>query len=293
MPDAIAVGPFLVRTLAAALWAAALVALWLSVPLARRAGLDGRWPERVLVLSLVSGVLAARAAHVLAQWPAYSARPWSALYLWLPGYSPGHGMAFAVAVALLALRARPATERGRGVAVLAAACTGGATLAALLLALTMMLAPPVAGVGSRMPEFVLQDLQGRPVRWSQLQGRAVVLNAWATWCAPCRRELPMLGEAATAYAARGVSFVGVSIGESAEQVRAFAASTGVTLPIWMDPPGRAEGSPSQALFDRLGGIGLPTTWFVGADGRIVATVTGELSPAVLREWTERLADGER
>ena len=77
MPDAIALGPFLVRTFAGALVIAALAALWLSGPLARRAGLDDQWPERVLLLSLIAGVLAARGAHVIAQWPAYGDRPWS------------------------------------------------------------------------------------------------------------------------------------------------------------------------------------------------------------------------
>ena len=294
MSDVIVLGPLLVRGLAVAVLAGAFAAVWLAGPLATRAGLERAWPRRALELAAVAGVLGARAGNVLGNWVAYEDRPWTALYLWQPGFDPWYGAGFGLAAAFLALRARPLAERGRGLAVMLAGAVGGATVGAALLAALLALSPPGPVTGEPLPALRMQDLEGRPVDTAALAGRVTVLNVWATWCAPCRREMPLLDTVAREWAGRGVVVVGLNLAEPPELVAGFVADAGVHYPIWVDPPS-GRPSPSRALFERLGGIGLPTTWFVGPGGRLLDVYTGELSRALLeqrlRELLARRASG--
>lgn len=120
---------------------------------------------------------------------------------------------------------------------------------------------------------------------SQERGKIVVMNLWASWCPPCRAEMPDLQRFAQAYARRGVAVIGVNQGESARQARAFAQALRITFPIWLDP-GQEYGRAYAAL-------GLPTTVVIARDGTIVRGFDGPLSFDDLRSAVDRAAAGAR
>ena len=115
---------------------------------------------------------------------------------------------------------------------------------------------------------------------SDLRGRPVVLNFWASWCLPCRDEAPLLTAAASDYQALGLQVIGVVYQDSAENARAFMARYGRTYPGLLDPDGRT------AL--DYGVFGIPETFFIDRGGVIVSKQTGPLDAASLRRQIEAI-----
>lgn len=129
-------------------------------------------------------------------------------------------------------------------------------------------------VGQRAADFPLRDDAGATVSLAQLRGSVVVVNLWASWCPPCRAEMPELQRFADAYRARGVVVVGVNQGESAQRASAFARSLQIRFPIWLDQ--------RQEYGRAYTALGLPTTVVVGRDGTIVRGFDGPLTFDELR-----------
>lgn len=123
--------------------------------------------------------------------------------------------------------------------------------------------------GQPAPVFLLADDAGKRVSLAQYRGQVVVMNLWATWCPPCRAEMPDLQRLADAYRARGLVVVGVDEGESAERARAFADALRIGYPIWID---------DQQRYGRVyTALGMPTTVVVGRDGNVVRGFDGALA----------------
>ena len=117
------------------------------------------------------------------------------------------------------------------------------------------------------PDFELPSLQtGDPIALRAYRGRVVVLNFWASWCAPCRREAPALQRTYDAYVDRGVRFIGVDHVDDRAAALRFAAELGITYPSVFDPAGE--------LAVDYGLLGLPTTFVIGRDGRIAFRFVG-------------------
>jgi thiol-disulfide isomerase/thioredoxin len=131
--------------------------------------------------------------------------------------------------------------------------------------------------GEPAPDFTMALADGRFLRLSDLRGRPVVLNFWATWCGPCRAEMPELVKAAAADDELVV--LAVDVQEALAPVEEFAAEFEMDFPVVMD----TEGAVRQ-LF-RV--PGLPTTYFVDREGSIASVVVGPLTPQVLED---RLAE---
>jgi cytochrome c biogenesis protein CcmG/thiol:disulfide interchange protein DsbE len=112
------------------------------------------------------------------------------------------------------------------------------------------------------------DADGR-LRLDSLRGKAVVLNFWASWCAPCKTEAPLLEAAWRKWRSRGVLVVGVDANDFKSDARRFMRRYGVTYPVVHDGPG--------AWLDDYGLSGFPETFFVRPDGRIDSWLQGELS----------------
>jgi peroxiredoxin len=138
-------------------------------------------------------------------------------------------------------------------------------------------------VGARAPEFSAPTLAGPPIRLSELRGQAVVLNFWATWCEPCRAEMPLLDDRATALAGQGLVVLGVNFDEPEEDVRAYRDELGLSFPLVLDPGGAV-----QALY-RI--VGYPTTYFIDAEGIIRAVHLGVLDEALLDDYLAGLGWG--
>ena len=133
------------------------------------------------------------------------------------------------------------------------------------------------------PDFELPRLDGGgPLSLSSLRGQVVVLNFWASWCAPCREEAPVLEEAWRRHRDRGVVFVGVDSRDLSSDGREFVAEYGITYPNVHDGEGSTAG--------RFGVPALPETMFVARDGRITGYIAGPVDAASLeREIEEALA----
>lgn len=133
------------------------------------------------------------------------------------------------------------------------------------------LAPPplpanlVADTGAPVADFTLPDLQGRARSSVEWRGRLVLLNFWATWCAPCREELPSLEALHRALSSEGLAVVAVSLdGAAGDRVARFVADAGVTFPMLHDP--------SRSLADRLGVRVYPTSVLLDRGGRVLRVV---------------------
>lgn len=119
---------------------------------------------------------------------------------------------------------------------------------------------PAGMAGQAAPVFSLHDDRGAVVSLAQYRGKIVVMNLWASWCPPCRAEMPDLQTVAREYAKDGVVVIGVNQGESAARASAFARSLEIAFPIWIDDGqqyGRvyaALGLPTTVVIDRLGAV---------------------------------------
>ncbi len=119
-----------------------------------------------------------------------------------------------------------------------------------------------------VPEFDLTGLDGRRWRLADLAGRVVLLNFWATWCEPCRAEMPSLDAFGERHRDDGVTVLAINYREPAEQVRQFLQRLPFKAPVLLDSDGDATSEWTPRVF--------PSTVLVGRDGRPSATVVGEL-----------------
>ncbi|MEN6584571.1 MAG: TlpA disulfide reductase family protein [Sulfuricella sp.] len=122
-------------------------------------------------------------------------------------------------------------------------------------------------------------LDGQPVSLSQLRGKVAVVNFWATWCPPCRKEMPDLAAAYTKYHDRGVAFIGIAVEDNTELVQEFARAYKIEFPL---ATGKAEGI---ALLQTLGNsvAGLPYTLVLDTQGNVVDRKRGPISPDRLEQ----------
>lgn len=131
--------------------------------------------------------------------------------------------------------------------------------------------------GTHMPDMVLRDANGQSVQLSSYQGGPLVINLWATWCPPCRREMPVLQKAQTQN--QDVTFLFVNQGESMQSVSTFLETQGLNLNnVLFDSGGQ--------LGQKVGSMALPTTLFYSPQGRLLSSHLGELSEASLARALE-------
>ncbi len=136
-------------------------------------------------------------------------------------------------------------------------------------------------IGARLGNFTLTDLSGKQVQLSDYAGRPVLINAWATWCPPCKAEMPDINAYYLAHRGEGFVVLGINAGETLAQAGAFATQLGLSFPILLDP--------SEALMDALHIADFPTSILVGRDGLVKAVHVGQMSPAMLqREFSPYL-----
>ncbi len=142
-------------------------------------------------------------------------------------------------------------------------CYGPTDLAASQVPPGMKVGPDV---GKLAPDFFLETLTGGELRLSDLRGRAVVLNFWATWCLPCRKEIPQLVAAYNQFADQGLVVVGVNLQESPDTIRRYAEDFGMDFPIALDRRG--------SVADEYRLLGIPTTYFIDRQGVVRSVFRG-------------------
>jgi len=157
-----------------------------------------------------------------------------------------------------------------------------------ILILTLVLTAAAPALAQDEPaELALRDLEGREQSLAAHRGKIIVLNFWATWCVPCREEMPLLEKLHREYSERGVIVIGPSADEEStqKQIPRFLRQVKVTFPVWVGA--------TTAEMERLGlGAALPATAILDRDGRILFRILGPLTEAALRERIEWLL-GER
>lgn len=243
------------------------VGSWVGKRVGRRAGLQ---VEPMLFRMLLAGAIAARLAFVVQFHAAYARAPLEILDIRDGGWTPLAGLAVAAAYALaVGLR-----RKGWGRPLAAAIGTAGAVWIVGALALGAL------GQAARLPALRMSALDGQPVTLTDFLGKPTVVNLWATWCPPCRREMPVLQQAQAERA--DVNFVFVNQGESAQKVQSWLAAQQLPLRnVVLDARGEAGVA--------MGARGLPTTLFFDAQGRLADTRVGELSRATLAQRLNAIA----
>jgi thiol-disulfide isomerase/thioredoxin len=157
------------------------------------------------------------------------------------------------------------------------------TTAVLLLTLLFVGA---AGAASKA-DLNARSLNGQKVHLKDLRGKLVVLNFWATWCGPCKEELPMIVKTAQANANADLVFIAVSVDDAKTQARVPDAvkQFGITFPVWV-------GANGDDLYNLSKGQAAPATIFIDRDGTIQARVSGEIRESELKERIDWLT-GDR
>lgn len=125
--------------------------------------------------------------------------------------------------------------------------------------------------GSVAPAFTLSAPGGEHTNLTDYRGRVVLLNFWATWCAPCREEMPSMQKLWEAYRDRGLVVLAVAVGEDAKPVTRFAEKLGLDYPVLLDR--------KEDVRDSYGVVGLPVSYFIDREGNIAGRVVAG------RDWT--------
>jgi thiol-disulfide isomerase/thioredoxin len=135
-------------------------------------------------------------------------------------------------------------------------------------------AVPHPVVPTRLPDFSLNDLSGKPISIAAWSGKSLVINFWATWCAPCRREIPLLKTVAADWAGRDLSVVGIAV-DHLDKVREFAGQLKIDYPLLI---GEQDALEVAAKFG-MDAPAFPFTVFTDRRGEVVALFVGELHRA--------------
>ena len=141
--------------------------------------------------------------------------------------------------------------------------------------------PPVAEEGRAAPDFALRTLDGATIRLSDLRGRTVLLNFWATWCGPCRQEVPELVRAYSANKPKGLEIIAIDVKEPEAQVRPFVEEFGMNFPVVIDTDGGVS-----TVYQV--GTGLPVSVFIDGSGVIRTIKLGAMSENYLKTRLEAL-----
>lgn len=144
-------------------------------------------------------------------------------------------------------------------------------------------------VGAMAPDFTLPDLfdDNKTHTLSDYQGQPVILNFWASWCVPCRREMPALQETAARYEAQGLVLLGMNQTylDTLPEARAFVQELELTFPTTRDDSGETGASAYRV-------VGIPTTVFITRDGEVAHIQIGKMSLEQITTFTDRLIAGE-
>ncbi|HJU88674.1 MAG TPA: TlpA disulfide reductase family protein [Gemmatimonadaceae bacterium] len=152
-----------------------------------------------------------------------------------------------------------------------------ATAITRVAAVVMLLAIPACGdaapqvkIGQSAPKYRGVAITGDSTSLDSLHGQVVLLNIWATWCEPCKEELPVLEKMYTARAPQGFQIIGVSVDAQGEErkIKDFANSYGITYPIWLDPTERVTAT--------FLAVGVPASYLIARDGTLLWRKVGPI-----------------
>ncbi|PUA19719.1 TlpA disulfide reductase family protein [Glaciimonas sp. PCH181] len=228
--------------------------------------------DSALFTTLITGVLAARLAFVIRFWATYKLTPLSIIDIRDGGFYPWIGVVAGCCVAVWYVWRNSSLRRALLIALLTGACTAGLSGAAV-----WALRPTPSDI--RLPAGIFTALNGNTMRIDAFLGKPVVINLWASWCPPCRREMPMLQQA---QADNGdVVFIFANQGEAADTVHQYLSAERVNIHnVILDA--------DMKVAKHAGSMAFPTTLFFDSRGRLQNIRMGELSAASLAQRLETL-----
>ncbi len=138
---------------------------------------------------------------------------------------------------------------------------------------------PVA-VNFPAPQLALENVNGKTESLADFNGQVLLLNNWATWCPPCKAEMPTLKKFHDAHSAEGFTIIAVEAGDGKDEVLQFTNSLGLTFPIWLDPDG--------AALNAFKNGNLPNSYVIDRNGIVRYAWTGEISLAMLEKYVSPL-----
>ena len=267
MIQAIQIGPLSLPSGLILIAIALIAAVLIGNRMGRKAGVE---IENRMYHILFVGVLCARLGFVLQQHEAYASAPWSVLDLRDGGWSPWVGLLGAWLYAVTVVRRLPAVKKPLMFALMAASSIW-------ILGTAVLALPPRES--QLLPEFDTLTMEGQRISLPSYVGKPTVINLWATWCPPCRREMPVFQRAQ--HENRDVNIVFLNQGEAPAKIQQFLTGNKLSLRnVLLDPSGEVARS--------LGHRGLPTTLFFDAAGRLVDVRVGELSYPTLSQRIDAL-----
>jgi thiol-disulfide isomerase/thioredoxin len=151
-----------------------------------------------------------------------------------------------------------------------------------------VLAIPTHAIPEKPAILTLGDLNGSKVKLSDLRGKIVVLNFWATWCGPCDAEMPMLVKTASNYAGKNVAFIGASVDaeDTQKKIAPYIAKRQITYPIWIGA------TDNDMKHFQLGNM-VPATIFLDPNGVVRARILGQMKPGEIEERVDWLLNGRQ
>jgi peroxiredoxin len=141
---------------------------------------------------------------------------------------------------------------------------------------------PPATTNFPAPQLALTDLQGKPASIEDYHGQVILVNNWATWCPPCRTEMPELQAYYSAHAVEGFMVVSIDSGDPADQVASFVKDYGMTFPIWLDPESEVQG-----FFKNWD---LPSSYVIDRDGIVRLSWTGGINQPTMEQYITPLLE---
>lgn len=253
-------GPLAIPMNLALLYGAFFIAWFSGWLIGRKRGTN---PEAALFNMLLIGALVARAAFVIQYFQQYADNVWQIIDIRDGGFLLLPGVIAAVLVGIYKAWRQAPLRVPLAIGVCIGLVAWGASVSVL----------SALQSSQQIPDIALRDIDGQPISLQDLAGKPLVINLWATWCPPCRREMPVL--AAAQQANPDIRFVFVNQGEGQELVNKFLTQQQLSLHNnLLDTGGR--------LGQAVGSLSLPTTLFYSTDGLLKNNHLGELSHASLK-----------
>lgn len=251
--------------------------LLLSI-VAKKFTIDQRWIRSTFDGALISALIGARLGFVFSYWPAFQDKPWTMFYFWQSGFMFSAGIVTWLAFMIGKIAVMSSVQRNQQMGALSIHLS---LFLSLYLVANLLIPKGVNPGGDnsefpRLANFQMQTIEGLPVALNDLKGQPAIINFWATWCGPCRREMQLLNDSFHQYQSQGIHLVAINMSEPTDQVVEYLEENKLDLPVWIDGVNAGED-----VFHSLGGQVLPTTLFVDAQGRIQRIRVGELSSGTM------------
>ncbi|ALS34744.1 hypothetical protein PTRA_b0227 [Pseudoalteromonas translucida KMM 520] len=219
--------------------------------------------------AFVVGFIVARLMFVLTMWDAYQENWWQLINISDGGFMPSYGWVAGALVLVLYARGKKAVLKTYFIAA----------IVALFTIMVPTFAASIYKAGVELPQSAVYNLRGKEVDLQSFKGKPVVINFWASWCPPCRKEMPVLQAAQKNNP--NIAFVFVNQGEDLFTVQKFINAEQLDLQnVFFDQ--------NSNVSRESGAAGLPTTLFYSSDGKLVTSHMGELSHASLRYYMQAI-----